>query len=79
MTTRSPSALGAARWRASSATRSCTSAQVAPYLNGSKNLTFSRNTYTVPSVNGWYWLWDGIKYWNQWQSLGQDLSSTVSQ
>ncbi len=58
---------------------SCTSAQVAPYLNGSKNLTFSRNTYSVPSVNGWYWLWDGLRYWGMWQSLGQDLNSAVSQ
>ena len=32
--------------------RACTSTQLAPYLNGSKNLTFSRNTYRVPSV---YW------------------------
>ncbi len=58
---------------------SCTSTQVAPYLNGSKNLTFSRNAYSVPSVNGWYWLWDGLRYWGMWQSLGQDLNSTVSQ
>ena len=30
---------------------SCTSAQLSPYLNGSKNLTFSRNTYRVPSLS----------------------------
>ena len=30
--------------------RLCTATQVAPYLNGSKNLTFSRNTYRVPSL-----------------------------
>ena len=29
----------------------CTAAQLAPYLNGDKNLTFSRNTYHVPSLS----------------------------
>ena len=28
------------------------STQLAPYLNGSKNLTFSRNTYYVPGLTG---------------------------
>ena len=50
---------------------SCTSTQAAPYLNGSKNLTFSRNTYSVPSVNGWYWLWDGFRYWNSGSHSGR--------
>ena len=45
-TTRSSSARRATRSRAPSAPPACTSAQLAPYLNGSKNLTFSRNTYT---------------------------------
>ena len=31
----------------------CTATQLAPYMNGSKNLTFSRNTYSVPSA---HWL-----------------------
>jgi parallel beta-helix repeat protein len=56
----------------------CTSTQVAPYLNGSKNLKFTRNAYDVPSpTSGRYWLWNGLKYWNEWQSLGQDLTSIV--
>ena len=59
---------------------SCTSAQLAPYLHGSKNLTFSRNTYRVPSpTTGRYWLWGGFKYWNEWQALGHDLNGSVSQ
>jgi parallel beta-helix repeat protein len=59
---------------------SCTDTQVAPYLNGSKNLTFSRNTYKVPSTNGWYWLWGTTrKLWYEWQGMGQDSGSTVSQ
>ena len=58
---------------------SCTSTQVAPYLNGSKNLTFSRNTYKVPSLSNWYWLWNGSTYWSQWQSIGQDRDGTMSQ
>ncbi len=62
-----------------SATFSCTSTQLGPYLNGSKNLTFSRNTYRVPSATGRYWLWGGWKYWNEWQALGHDLNGSVSQ
>jgi hypothetical protein len=38
----------------------------------------SRNTYYVPSVSGWYWLWDGFKQWSQWQSFEHDLDGVVS-
>jgi len=58
---------------------SCSSTQLAAYLNGSKNLTFSRNTYKVPSVSSRYWLWGGWKYWNEWQAMGQDTGGSVSQ
>jgi parallel beta-helix repeat protein len=58
----------------------CTSTQLAPYLNGSKNLTFSHNTYRVPSLTNWYWLWGpNIKYWDQWQAIPQDATGTASQ
>jgi parallel beta-helix repeat protein len=58
----------------------CSSAQADSYLNGSKNLTFSRNTYYVPSpAGGQYWLWNGLKYWNQWQALGKDSGGAVYQ
>ena len=58
----------------------CTSAQLGPYLNGSKNLTFAGNTYRVPSLTGRYWVWGPVsKYWNEWQALRQDLDGTVSQ
>ncbi len=57
----------------------CTSAQLGPYMNGSKNLNFSRNTYKVPSANGRYLLWESWKYWNEWQALGQDLDGSLSQ
>jgi parallel beta-helix repeat protein len=58
----------------------CTATQLATYLNGSKNLTFSRNTYRVPSLSAWYWVWGAqVKYWNQWQALGHDVGGTVSQ
>jgi hypothetical protein len=57
----------------------CTSTQVAPYLNGSKNLTFSHNAYHVPT-NGWYWVWGpATKSWNEWQALGQDVNGTMGQ
>jgi parallel beta-helix repeat protein len=59
-------------------TSDCTSTQLAQYLNGAKNLTFSRNTYRVPSVSGWYWLWNGLKQWSQWQAFSHDLSGVVT-
>ena len=59
---------------------SCTTTQVAPYANGSKNLTFYRNTYRVPSpTTVQYWHWNGYLLWNGWQAVPQDASSTVSQ
>ena len=54
-------------------TFSCTSTQLAPYLSGSKNLTFSRNTYRVPSLSFTrYFFWGGWKDWNQWLLVPQD-------
>jgi parallel beta-helix repeat protein len=57
----------------------CTSTQVAPYAAGLKGLTFSRNTYRVPSLSGWYWIWDATKFWGSWQGLGMDVDGSVSQ
>ena len=53
----------------------CTATQVAPYLNGSKNLTFHNNRYTVPSLSTKYWFWGfgSFKYWIEWQALGHDV------
>jgi parallel beta-helix repeat protein len=59
---------------------SCTATQLAPYLNGSKNLTFSRNAYRVPSLSyDRYFLWPGWKYWSEWQAMGQDAGGSLSQ
>jgi parallel beta-helix repeat protein len=59
---------------------SCTSGQLTPYLNGSKNLTFSHNRYRVPSLSFTrYFLWDGWKNSNQWQALGHDVEGSISQ
>ncbi len=56
----------------------CTAAQMAFYLNGSKNLTFSHNVYHVPSLStGQYWYWGTVKFWNEWQAIPQDLDGTV--
>jgi hypothetical protein len=41
------------------------------HVNGSKNLTFTRNVYAVPS-SGSYWLWGGWKSFAEWQALGHD-------
>jgi parallel beta-helix repeat protein len=63
-----------------SALSSCTSTQVAPYLNGSKNLTFSRNSYRVPSLSSTrYFIWGGVKSWTEWQALGQDVGGSLTQ
>jgi len=59
---------------------SCTSTLLAPYLNGSKSLTFSRNTYRVPSLSyDRYFFWGAWKYWSEWQAMGQDAGGGVSQ
>jgi len=59
---------------------SCTSGQLTPYLNGSKNLTFSHNKYRLPSLAFTrYFLWDGWKNSNQWQALGHDADGSLSQ
>jgi parallel beta-helix repeat protein len=59
---------------------SCTSTQVAPYLNGSKNLKFTGNRYTVPSTMTKYWLWglNSLKYWVEWQNLGHDVTGSLN-
>ena len=57
---------------------SCTAQQLAAYQNGSKNLTFSHNSYDVPSPStGQYWYWNGLKTWIEWRQRGQDLDSVV--
>jgi len=56
----------------------CNPTQLAAYLNGSKKLTFSHNTYYVPSVTGSFWLWDGSKPWSEWRSLGHDRDGVVA-
>jgi parallel beta-helix repeat protein len=55
----------------------CTATQLNAYLTGVKNLTFANNDYRVPSMTGWYWLWNGFKTWAEWQALGQDATGTV--
>jgi parallel beta-helix repeat protein len=59
-------------------TADCTPTQLAPYLNGSKNLKFSRNRYHVPLQTGSYWLWNDSKPWSQWRSLGQDTDGALA-
>ena len=58
--------------------RDCDSTQLAAYLNGSKKLTFSRNSYYVPSLTGSYWLWNGSQPWSQWRSLGHDMDGAIA-
>ena len=58
-------------------TGDCSATQVNTYFNGSKNLRFSHNTYDVPDAGGWYWLWNGMKQWFQWQGVPQDTDGSV--
>jgi parallel beta-helix repeat protein len=61
-------------------TSSCTATQLAPYMNGSKNLTFSRNAYRVPSLSyDRYFLWGAWKGWVEWQVMGQDAGGSLTQ
>jgi hypothetical protein len=42
-----------------------------------KNNRFTHNTYYVPNASGWWWLWNGVKQWFQWQGVPQDGDGTV--
>ena len=69
----------AGAWASALSYTACTSAQLAPYLNGSKNLTFTNNIYLVPDVSAGWWVWgDSLKTWIQWQSLGRDLHGAIT-
>jgi parallel beta-helix repeat protein len=57
---------------------SCAPGQLAPYLDGSKKLTFTRNTYRVPSLTGKYWLWGDTKNWSEWQSTGREVDGVIA-
>jgi len=65
-------------WANALTSYSCDASSLLPYTNGSKNLTFTHNTYYVPSLTAWYWVWGAAaEYWSQWQALGQDTTGTV--
>lgn len=77
VTSRQPYALAnGINWPSSG---SCTAAQTVPYMDGSKNLTFVNNHYTIPVAATRYWLWGwGIyKSWAEWQALGNDTTGSV--
>jgi len=56
----------------------CSATQVAPYLNGQKNLQFVANRYFVPSTTTRYFVWgiNTFKSWTDWQALGNDTTGT---
>jgi parallel beta-helix repeat protein len=73
---------------------SCTATQIAPYLNGSRNLTFRNTSYVIPAGTGKYWFWglrgapswssglwglSSLKSWREWQAMGQDTAGVLSQ
>jgi nitrous oxidase accessory protein NosD len=54
------------------------SAQLQPYLDGTKNNTFTNNQYSVPNLTESWWDWaDVVKPWSQWQAEGRDVTGTV--
>jgi parallel beta-helix repeat protein len=74
--------------------RSCPSAQIAPYVNGSKRLLFRDTRYVVPTRGARYWFWgpgglsslqswfgagSGLKSWKEWQALGHDTTGSVAE
>lgn len=57
----------------------CDAAALLPYTSGAKNLVFQANTYAASNTTGAWWYWNGaFKTWAQWQSLGHDLSGSIS-
>jgi hypothetical protein len=58
---------------------SCTDAEAAPYLNGSKNNADANDVCYLPDVGGAYWHWgaSGLFPWSSWQSAGQDVMGTI--
>ncbi len=60
----------------------CSSTQLTPYINGSKNLKFQSNTYYLPTAAeiGWSWIWGaGRLSWTQWKAIPQDSLSATPQ
>jgi parallel beta-helix repeat protein len=57
----------------------CTTAQAAPYLDGSKHLVFEANTYAAPVLAESYWVWgDRRLAWSGWQGAGNDATGTLA-
>ena len=53
----------------------CDAAETTKFTDGSQNLKFTANHYTVPNVSAGWWVWaDVMKTWQQWQSLGNDTT-----
>jgi parallel beta-helix repeat protein len=57
----------------------CATAQVAPYVDGSKNNRFANNRYFVTAMTGTYWQWGDstMLTWAEWQARGQDTTGSV--
>ena len=59
----------------------CTSTQLAPFLDGSRNLVFQHDAYFAPSVTGAYFIWEGrsgLIPFTSWQGLGEDTTGTMT-
>jgi len=56
----------------------CTADQLIPYLTDQRKNDYDRNSYTVPSSTGAYWLWGSAKTWAQWQAIPQDAAGCLT-
>ena len=59
----------------------CTQAFLAPYLDNTKQNTFTGNHYIVPNVAAPVFMWEnrgGNLTWNQWRALPQDANGSIS-
>ncbi len=54
-----------------------TAGQITAWTDGSKNLVWQSNAYTVPTPGAAWYYWNGVtKTFAQWQGLGNDTLST---
>jgi parallel beta-helix repeat protein len=61
-----------------SADAACTPGFVAPYLDGTKALSYYANSYSVPASTAKYWMWGQAQFksFMEWQALGNDVAGS---
>lgn len=55
----------------------CDAMEVEPYLDGTKNIDFLRNIYSVPNLTGDWFEWGSdVSSYEEWQGFGNDTAGT---